>query len=325
MGHEVDTMSFTGATPWHGLGFKVGNNLSPAQMLKAAKIDWTVSKRPMYFQKADGESEYIKGEFALVRDSDETFLSAVGSTWKPVQNDASIEFFKKFVVAGHMTMETAGSLQNGKYVWALAKIGADFTLGKEDEVKGYLLMSNPHVHGKSRLYQFTPIRVVCWNTLNFALGAGLKGNAGAFRMSHATEFNDDVKAQAEVALGLAKEQMAEFKVAATLLSKKKAKPEAVEEYFCEVLQFDPKNAVKNKDESIREPKMLSLFRTALTHAPGQQMPTALGTWWGPINAVTNVVDFQIGRDRGASLRTAWMGQKSSLKRRAFDLAIKAAS
>lgn len=329
----VETMAYAGETPWHGLGNKVSNNLTPAQMLKAAKLDWPVEKRELMYatKKGGGTPIKVDGKFALVRGTDDRLLSIIGATYKPVQNEVVMDFFKKFVLAGHMKMETAGALHGGQYIWALARLGNDFTLGKEDEVRGFLLLSQPHVLGKAMVIQFTPIRVVCWNTLTFALGSDLKGKPGSFRMPHSIAFNDAVKKRAEEALGLSKHQMDEFKQAATLLSKKKAKPEDVESYFCEVLKFDPKTAAKKakgkkgEEAEIKVPRMLPKLQLALTHAPGAQMPTALGTWWGAANAVTYVVDHELGRDQSASLRTAWLGAKAALKRRAVGLAIKRAS
>jgi phage/plasmid-like protein (TIGR03299 family) len=298
-------------------------------MLKAAGLDWTVAKRELFYAPADGGNASIKvpGKYGLVRATDNRLLTIVGSTYKPVQNDEAMDFFKKFVTAGKMSMETAGSLHGGQYIWALARLGSDFKLGKGDEVRGYLLLSQPHVFGKAMVIQFTPIRVVCWNTLTFALGGDLKGKPGSFRMPHSIAFNDVVKQKAEIALGLATEQMDEFKQAAQLLSKKKADPKDVEEFFCEVLKFDPKVADKKKTRSkkkadaVIEPRMLPRLRAALTHAPGSQLPTAIGTWWGAANAVTYVVDHELGRDQSAALRTAWLGAKAGLKRRAIKLAI----
>lgn len=327
----VETMAYSGEVPWHGLGKPVNNDLTPAQMLKAAGLDWKVEKRPIYHKTKKGYEE-VAGRHALVRDKDDRVLTVTGNTYKPVQNDVSMDFFRKFVQAGHMNMETAGSLHGGQYIWALARLGKDFTLGKTDEVRGFLLLSQPHVLGKAMVIQFTPIRVVCWNTLCFALGSNLKGKgANTFRMRHSVEFNDSVKKQAEVALGLASEQMDVFKACATMLTKKKAKPEKVEEFFCEVLQFDPKDLEKVKknakgnDAATREPQMLPKFRDALEFSPGANLATAKGTWWGALNAVTRVIDHEIGRDRSAALRTAWMGNKANVKRTAVDLAVQYAN
>jgi phage/plasmid-like protein (TIGR03299 family) len=325
MASKVETMAYANEVPWHGLGNSVSDDLTPAQMLKAAAIDWTVSKRKIFLDAG----QEVKGQFALLRDSDDQFLSMVGETWKPVQNEIAMDFFKKYTEAGHMKMETAGSLANGKYVWALARLGMDFKLpGKgNDEVRGYLLLCSPHIRGKAMVIQFTPIRVVCWNTLNFALGSDLKGKAGAFRMPHSQEFNDSVKANAEIALGLAKGQMTEFKEMATLLAKKKAPTDKVEEFFCEVLKFNPKQGKRKPkaDGEIREPRMLPKFRAALEHAPGQNIASAAGTWWGALNAVSYVIDHETGRDRSTALRNAWLGHTAGIKQRAVKLAIKNAA
>lgn len=322
----VETMAYANEVPWHGLGFKVGGDLTPKQMLKAAKVDWTVEKRKIALYGPDGEQVVgsIPGSFALTRATDNKVFSLVGSTYKPVQNEVAFDFFKKFTEAGHMTMETAGALHGGKYVWALAKIGKNFTLGKNDKVEGYLLLSSPHVIGRSMVLKLTPIRVVCWNTLTWALGADMhkkSASAGSFRMPHSVEFSDRVKDQAEIALGLAKDQMTEFKEATQLLVDTKVKPEQAEAYFCDVLKFDPKKAAKKKDGDAKEPRMLEKFRQALIRAPGQQLVTAQNTLWGAYNAVSYVVDHDLGRDRSAALYTAWYGQKASLKRAAFQKAL----
>jgi phage/plasmid-like protein (TIGR03299 family) len=328
MTDAVETMSWTGQPPWHGLGNKVNGDLTPAQMLKAAKLDWKVMKKPVFFQCEGDEKKLIKipNKFVLERMSDHSPLSVVGTNYKEVQNEEAADFFRKYVAAGHMTMETMGSLWGGRYIWCLARVNTDFTLGKTDEVRSYLLLCQPHVIGKAMVIQFTATRVVCWNTLQMALGAHLKGRGNAFRMPHSVKFDESVQKQAEEALGLAKERMTEFKEAATLLSKKKAKKEDVEEFFAEILRYDPKDIIgkaTKTDGSLREPLLLSKFREALTHAPGQSLASAKGTWWGAINAVTYVADHtKSDKDNdGTALKSAWLGSKSRLKRRALELAL----
>lgn len=324
MSHAVENMAYTGEVPWHGLGVSVGSDLTPKQMLKAAKLDWTVSKRQV-FHDVGGTMTAVPGAFALARDTDNSVLSMVGASYKPVQNEQAMDFFDKFTRAGQMTMETAGSLWGGRYIWGLARTSKDFTLGKKDEVRGYLLLSQPHVFGYSMVIQFTPIRVVCWNTLNMALGANLRGGKSAFRMPHSVSFDDSVKKKATEALGLANDQMDAFKEAATLLSKKKATPEKVDEYFNEVLKFDPRKANKKADGEVRQPQMKLKFADALLKAPGQTLSTAEGTWWGALNAVTYVIDHETGRSRDGGLRNAWVGYAATIKRDALKIALERAS
>lgn len=324
----VETMAYNRIeTPWHGLGVPVDGNLTAAQMLTAAGLDWTVSKVPVYFGE-NGSQRQVPDYFAIKRDTDGQYLSLAGKGWKPVQNEEALDFFKRFVDAGQMTMETAGSLQDGKYVWALARIGKDFSIGKgsnTDEVRGYLLLSSPHVCGKSMVAQFTPIRVVCWNTITAALGRNLKGDGSGFRLVHSQKFDAKMKEKATIALGLAVEQLTEFKEAAKVLSSKRAAAEEVENFFCQILKFDPEKAKKLKSGENREPRALPMFRTALVEAPGAQLTTALGTWWGALNSVTYVADHELGKTRDSGLQRAWMGDTATLKLDALKLALEKAA
>lgn len=328
MTDAVETMAWVREVPWHGLGKEVADNLTPVQMLKQAGLDWKVEKRPIYGKTQAGKMVPIPGKYGLTRDKDDAVLSIVGSTYKPVQNEQAFDFFKKFTQAGHMKMDTAGSLWGGRYTWALAKINSDFKVGKNDEVKSFLLLSSPHIHGKSLVIKFTSIRVVCWNTLSWALGADLSGKGpreeGSFRMPHTQIFDDAMKERAIQALGLAKQQAGSFRDAAILLAKSKAKAEDVDSFFCEVLKFDPRKAKKLKSGDQAEPRLLEKFRQALEFAPGQELPTAKGTWWGAVNAITYTVDHAVGRERDTALKNAWFGAKANLKADALALALKRA-
>jgi phage/plasmid-like protein (TIGR03299 family) len=321
----IETMAHAGAPPWSGgLGVQVNNNMSPEQMLKAAHIDWTVSKRDIFYLDKDKHSKVIKDKRALVRDTDDHMLTVTGVNWKPVQNHDSVGFFKKFVVSGHMAMEHMGSLGQGKFIWALAKINKAFSLGKDDEVVGYLLLMQPHQQGRAMVFQNLASRTWCWNTLTRKLSA--KGE-GTFRMPHSIEFNDATKKVAETALKLAVDNFNQLKEEATLLSKAKVNEKQVEQFFCDVMQYDPKKAAaeaKKNNEEPTEPRVLSAFRNALEFSPGNQLPSAKGTLWGAVNAVTYVIDHELGRQRDAALRTAWFGQNANLKRRAFDMAVELA-
>jgi phage/plasmid-like protein (TIGR03299 family) len=324
----VETMAYAGDTPWHGLGTAVDNNLSTDEMLVTASLNWTVSKRKLLASSGElnlpSELTPVPGFFALTRDSDDHVLSVVGNNYKPVQNAEAMDFFKKFVDAGQMQMETAGSLKHGQYIWGLAKINKSFQIGHEDVVDGYLLLSSPHIFGMSMVFQFTPVRVVCWNTLNMALGSNLKGKPGSYRVPHSRLFNANVKAAAKLALGLANNQMDEFAEAAKHLSTKYVKQDDLQSYFYQVADLNQPD-VSEANDNHKDPKVVRLFQEALENAPGQQLDTTAGTWWGAVNAVTHVVDHGMGRTRDNGLTSAWFGWGSMMKRKALHLALKAAA
>lgn len=326
MAHEIETMAYAGEMPWHGLGVQVSNDMTPEEMLTAANLDWTVSKRQLYFplKTEEGESPILRvtpGQFALIRDTDQSVLDIVGDKWKPVQNREAFEFFKRFVAAGDMRMETAGSLKNGRYVWALARLNEEFTLAKGDKSIAFLLLSLPHQFGSSITAALTPTRVVCWNTLNYALGSKLDGSSGDnsahFRMPHSTEFSEDIKRQAEITLGLAHEKMQAFSHVAEFLSETPARHDDVIDYFHQVLQIDQPEPEESETE-VELSKSVIRFDNALRHAPGQDLNS--GTWWSAFNAVTYAADHLMCRDSETRLASAWFGPHATMKRRALTLA-----
>ena len=342
MSHEVETMAWAGEKPWHGLGVEVDPNLTPLEMQEAAKLNWTVSKRPSYTLDAPEWSEDVgiiqaENTFHIVRDSDNRILSHCGRDYIPIQNEDVFKFFKRFTEAGHMTMETAGSLKDGGEIWGLAKIAEDFELAGGDQIKGYLLIDQPHIVGRSMTIKLTPIRVVCNNTLTMALR---QDGTASFRMPHVREFGDEVIEAAEEALGLSAEQMTKFKEAATLLSNKKAKHSEVLDYVGEIYQpimiAEYRNEQRLREEGkaigIQEPlkdklnKFPSLVVDAMEHSPGANLKSAKGTWWGALNAVTYVEDhLRESQNEGNALHSSWFGAAANRKSKALELALKRAA
>jgi phage/plasmid-like protein (TIGR03299 family) len=199
MAHQVETMAYAGEVPWHGLGTPVSNDLSPTMMMEKAGLDWRVEEVESYIQF---EGELMPtGQKSLVRSTDGKILTNVGKDWHPVQNEEAFNFFGEYVLAGNMEMNTAGSLKGGQMVWALAKVKDSFELFGGDKVDSYLLFSNPHQYGKSIDIRFTPIRVVCNNTLSLSLE--MKADK-AVKVGHRAEFNPDTVKEA---LGIASEKL----------------------------------------------------------------------------------------------------------------------
>lgn len=319
----VESMAYNKVeVPWHGLGVPVEADLTPDEMRIKAGLDWTVSLRPLYAAQNElllkSEMTKVPGHFALMRDSDDSILTVTGNNWKPVQNVDAVDFFTKFVKAGGMTMETMGSLQNGQYIWALAKIGKGFKIGQHDENEGYLLLAHPHLYGQSLILQTTAIRVVCWNTYS----AALKQNGNRWAMRHSRTFDEPTKTEAEAALGMAVEQFTEFKETAQFLARSKANDEWVKKYFYDVLQIKPKEKkAANDDGENTDQRSITRMMEVYENAAGQKLSTARGTWWGAFNAVTFVNDHVIGREQDSRLARAWFGDRAAQKRQALEKAL----
>ena len=328
MSHNIETMAWTGDKPWHGLGIEVAPDLTPEEMLKAAQLEWTVTKRPAYTLTDPQWHEDVgvmqaDGHHFITRDSDNRILSHCGDDYIPIQNEDIFKFFKKFTQAGHMTMDTAGSLRDGAEIWGLAKIAADFKLAGGDEVKGYLLINQPHVAGKAMTIKFTPIRVVCNNTLTMALPDG----GAAFRMPHIKEFDTSVQSAAEEALGLSERRVKEFQEQAEFLASKQFKSESLMNYIAELYQpsiLVEKAKAANDDFIIQEHfnKTSELVLSSVDLSPGASMKSAKGTWWGALNGATYVEDHQRRSTAvGNSLHSAWFGAAANRKAKALNKAL----
>jgi len=307
MAHMVETMAYAGEVPWHGLGVSVPADLTPAQMLEAAKLDWTVEKIPA-FAKVAGKQVEI-GQSALVRNSDNSILDVVSNDWNPVQNQEAFEFFNEFVAAGDMEMHTAGSLRDGQIVWALAKVKESFELFKGDQIDSYLLFSNFHKYGFSTDVRFTPIRVVCNNTLTLSLNSAVERMA---KISHRQKFDPDaVKGM----LGIATDKLAQYKEMAQFLGSKKYSDETIVEYFTRIFPVTGSNDKKKKELS----KNAEIALDVLDKQPGTEF--APGTWWQAFNAVTYLTDHVAGRNADNRLTSAWYGYHKGVKTKALETAI----
>ena len=293
--------------PWHGLGTPVSDDMTPIEMMKAANLDWTVKKVPSF---VDHNGEQIPtGQQSLIRESDGKILTNVGGNWNPCQNQQAFEFFNEFVNEGDMIMDTAGSIHDGKMVFAAADVRDGFTVFGGDEVKGYLLFSNPHQYGKCIDVKFVMTRVVCNNTLSMAL---TEKNQPAVRLSHRNEFDASVVKEL---LGISHTRIAQFKEAAEFLGSKRYTDEAYIRFLGKVF-----------GTSSQEDKVLS--RTAerafeiVETQPGADF--AKGSWWNALNAVTYMADHELGRSADARATSSLFGANARKKLDALDLAVEMA-
>lgn len=180
MSHLVETMAYVGKVPWHGLGKYVGDNVIPAgEMIKFAEMDWSVDLVPVYIQAEAGDSptySKVSDSYAVKRDKDSRILGVVGNRYTPVQNRELFQFMDLLVGEGGLSYETAGSLQHGKKVWALAKLNDQIKVTDDDVIQPYLLGTNSHDGSEPMRVLYTTVQVVCNNTLRAALSS--KGRAG---------------------------------------------------------------------------------------------------------------------------------------------------
>lgn len=303
MVNDQAQMAYVGKTPWHGLGVKLEEGVTPQEMMVAAGLDWSVEKVNMYYGMQDEIK--VEGKQALIRSTDQKLLDIVGVDWNPVQNSEAFNFFNEFCKAGQMSMHTAGSLFDGKRVWALAKIASDFELFNGDKVEGYLLFSNPHKFGQAVDIRFTPVRVVCNNTLTLSLNQSVMN---AVKLNHRKEFEPEGVKQI---LGLASQHMDEYRQTAEFLGSKRVTDEQFKTFLQGVF------GESKKDDKLTRSAQMAY--DVLDTQPGAEF--ARGTWWSALNAVTYVTDHQLGRAGDTRLNSIWYGANRTKKIEAVKKAV----
>lgn len=291
------------------------------EAIKLAGLDWKVSTQPTYWV-----NEGVKVELptrAIVRDTDKKVLGVVGPTYEPLQNDAAFRFFQPVVDAGEVTLETAGSLKGGRRVWILAKVkDGCVDIVKNDPVETYVLLAHAHDGTMSIHTGMTPTRVVCANTLAWAVS-----NKGSklVRTRHTKN--------AEAALDEIRDVMdltrAEFAATAEQfrsLARKGVNVDDLKKYVRKV--FEPKlvearlaDATEQEDEICKRltDKIIPLFESGA----GTDIPGVRGTMWGAYNAVTEYLSHERGKTQDNRVDSLWFGDSAAKSRRALKLALTA--
>lgn len=257
--------------PWHGLGTPVEEAPTSKDAIIMAGLDWNVDQRPIY----DAFGKEIPKYKANTRDKDNSVLGIVTDKYKIVQNVEAFEFTDSLLDEG-VTYETAGSLRDGKTIWLLAKLPEQKIL--DDDLDPYVCFANTHDGTGSIKVCVTPIRVVCQNTLNFAL-------EGAKR-SWATKHMGDMKSkldEARTTLGLTKLYIEALQEKASVLSDKKITDAEIEAVLDSLYPIDEEKDSQRKIENVKALKN-NFFRCYAMPDISQYR----GTVWGVLNAATDL-------------------------------------
>lgn len=247
MAANVESMFYTREKPWHGLGVQVQEAPTSADALRLARLDWNVVQEPIYTDF----NESIEGYKANVRDSDRKVLGVVSDRYKVVQNTDAFSFTDGLLGKG-VRYETAGSLQEGRKVWLLARLPREYIIAGE-RISPYLVFSNTHDGSGSVKVAVTPVRVVCNNTLNLALSTAKR----SFSMVHTGNIQDKIQ-EAKETLFMAEEYMDCLGIEFEQLRRQKMTDEQVKAYI-EILlpmekeptQIQSKNIIRLREDMMK--------------------------------------------------------------------------
>lgn len=321
MAHELAmtngraAMAYFGQTPWHKVGTRLENPATAAEAIEGAGLDYDAELTRM----VTVDDIPVPDRMAVVRSDTRQILGTVGKSYRPVQNRECFGFLDALVADGRLRYHTAGALGQGERVWMLAKLPNDIRVkGSDDITEKYLLLSNSHDGTSALRVYFTPIRVVCANTLSIAeQGSRSLGVS----IIHKGDLGSKVR-QAQLVLGLATEfyEFTEAKI--HRLASYYPSSYELQDYFRAVYP-DMDGVESTRSKNVRA-EMMRLFE----HGMGHDIPAIRHTAWAALNAVTEFVDHHRST-RGKSgiekascrLESAWFGSGARLKQRAWALAL----
>jgi phage/plasmid-like protein (TIGR03299 family) len=316
MSHELDftkgraAIAYVGETPWHGLGQQLEAGASIETWQVEAGMDFSLEETPALFSLG-AKMGVVPDRKVLIRSDSLTPLAVVSNAYQVVQPKEVLEFYRDLTEKAGFQLETAGVLKGGRKYWALANMGKEAKV-LDDTIKGYLLLGTACDGSMSTTAMFTSIRVVCNNTLGFALDEAA-GDNRVVRINHRTTFNEaKVKAQ----LGIAATSWDNFMKHVEAWSSTKVTTSDAEEYFSEIASYkgnDGEIVVSDKTVTM----LLDLFQGS---GKGSELKSAKDTVWGLVNAVTEYVDHHRGRSNDTRMDRAWFGDGLATKELASSMA-----
>lgn len=283
---------------WHGLGTILEDYPTSAEAIKFAGLDFSVEKRPLYSldnQNFNNFSQQLSVEpnvpvtnyFANLRTDTQEVLGVVGKDYQIVQNRDAFSFFDSIVDGNQgIRYETAGALGKGERIFITAKLPDYIRVGKDDLIEQYIFLTTSHDGYGSITAAFTPVRIVCQNTLNAAMRTG----QNSLKIRHTASAVDRLK-QAHQLMGITSKLAIEMEELYNQWSKIRIRDKDVRKLI-EIAMAPGKETIKSLQEE-KYNQLSTHYLNIVEHvceyaqsAPSQQTDTTKGTIFGVYNAVT---------------------------------------
>jgi phage/plasmid-like protein (TIGR03299 family) len=342
MAHNLDFNERTGRysffsvqeKAWHGLGQIVTDYPTSAEAIKQAGLDYEVIKSPLYTNASNiidpsDNLEIVNNEvnvpnyFATIRTDNNAVLGVVGKEYHIVQNREAFSFFDAIVGGTDgILYETAGALANGERIFITAKLPDYIRVGNGDDItEKYIFLTTSHDGSGSITAAFTPVRIVCQNTLN----ASLRNMSNVVRIRHTSGAKQRLE-NAHKVMGLANE----FSNQLEDLFNNWAKVKVADNEVKKMIQFAlcPNKETLQHLKSGNDDEISTVFKNTVEDAfayamtsDSQQMNTTKGTLFGAYNAVTGYYqNVRSYKDSEAKLQSIILGGTAQLKsQKAFEI------
>jgi phage/plasmid-like protein (TIGR03299 family) len=309
----VEQMMFVGATPWHGLGNQVDADIGVEDAIVAAGLDWEVGLKDL--QTVDGVPVSHR---ATYRKTDGSILGVVGPRYTPLQNKDSFDWFQPFIDAGECGIHTAGSLHSGQKVWVLAQLNRDSSeIVPGDDVSKFILLSNSHDGTTAIRVGYTPIRVVCVNTLAMAHN---NKSSQLIRIRHTRSSKNNLEQVRDIMDNI----NSQFEATAEqfrFLASKNFNQGDIRRYVKTMLGIEGTvdDDIKTRTRNIMDEIL------ALVEGPKQSATNVRGTWWAAYNGYNEYLNYNKGRTEDNRLDSLWFGANANDNIKALEKAMEFAN
>jgi len=303
---------------WHGLGQNVGHTMTAEEAIKEANLGFEVLKFPIL--REDGQT-IIESHMETRRMDNNVTLGIVGKDYEVVQNWDCFRFFDNIVGRKEAIYETAGALGKGEILFITAKLPKEVVIGKDDLVHNYIALITSHDMSYALTAFFTPVRIVCNNTMN----AAIRNCTNRVYMKHTKNVQKEMFDGARM-MGLNSRYMERLAIEMGYLFNKKVADKEVRELLSQI--FAP--AQVNKAQIQETPLVLStrarnVVQEVIEYYFGEQTQRGIqGTAYGVYHAVTGY--FQNKRkfaNESMKMRNLVLhGTAYQYQQKAFDLLLR---
>jgi phage/plasmid-like protein (TIGR03299 family) len=326
----VESMAFVGATPWHGLGNEVLDEAAQYDhklFIEKAGLNWEAEKRQLA-RKVD-DTWVDANAWEVVRKSDGHVLAdMVGERYTILQNVEAFGWFQGWLDAKEAALHTGGALFGGSRIWALAKLNRDpMEIAAGDIVEKYVLLSHSHDGSLAIRVGFTPIRVVCWNTLSMAHKADA---SKLIRLKHSKNVHTNLENLRDV-MNLVNQEFEATAEQYRALQRKSINQNDLRKYVKAVFKIDAEDSViwptgeRSKElkevVSERQKGILDKVIELCEAGKGNNLPSVRGTYWSAYNGVTEYLSYVNGRNEDNRMNSLWFGQNANMNKEALAIAV----
>lgn len=282
---------------WHGKETVLAehpDNWDDARM--AAGLMWEPRLVPLFRRDvdADGHEVFVEAEGAKLVERDDTSrpLGVVTDRFELLTHAQMGPILEAIQGEGDVKYETAGSVRDGRTVYALLRLDEPYTIPGDVDGFGdpvhtypYLALLNSHDGTGSCKVLYTQVRVVCWNTVQAADADGDRHGA-QFSFRHTTGMADRIE-EAKSALNRARVEMTRWQEMARQLHAITITDEQQLMFLNEFLPEPPTGLVSDRvraNVAADRQKFMHLLTTSATNC--EMAHTGLGL----VNAAVEYLD-----------------------------------